>query len=69
MSKLLFSKEPHQYQSLQDFNLSKKVISNDKILEAMTSQGELKDMFVKIIHSLPANLELNLVIWYLEVEM
>nr|BAD16238.1 hypothetical protein [Oryza sativa Japonica Group] len=33
----------------------KKVIFNDKILEAMTSNGKLKDMFAKILHSLPAN--------------
>ncbi|EEE56821.1 hypothetical protein OsJ_06419 [Oryza sativa Japonica Group] len=33
----------------------KKVISNDKILKAMTSNGKLKDMFAKILHSLPAN--------------
>lgn len=47
MSKLLFSKEPHA----AGFNLSQEVIFNDKILEAMTSHRELKDMFVKILHS------------------
>uniref|UniRef100_A0A0D9VIY5 Helicase C-terminal domain-containing protein n=1 Tax=Leersia perrieri TaxID=77586 RepID=A0A0D9VIY5_9ORYZ len=47
MSKLLFSKELQP----AGFNLSQEVIFNDKILEAMTSHGDLKDMFVKILRS------------------
>ncbi|KAF0892721.1 hypothetical protein E2562_017692 [Oryza meyeriana var. granulata] len=47
MSKLLFSKESQT----AGLNLSQEVIFDDKIMEAMTSHGKLKDMFVKILHS------------------